>query len=88
MKRKEEYLMQNLGGEYILVPLGAEVVNLNGIIVLNNTGRFIWEQLAKDRSAEELVTAVRERFDADTERANADVKAFLDDITHRGLVIV
>ena len=86
MKRKDSFLMRNVGGEILLVPLGGQVVDTNAIVVLNDTGRCIWELLAEERSVDGLVTAVVERFVVDRERARADVQAFLDDIARMGLL--
>lgn len=86
MKHKKDFHIQKIGGEYILVPLGSEVVNLNGIIILNATGRFVWELLAEDRSVCDLAAAVTDRFDIDLERAHVDIQTFLDEITHLKLL--
>ncbi len=74
--------MQNVGGESLLVPIGARVVEVNGIIVLNDTARCVWELLAQERSVDELAAAVAEKFDVDVANARVDVQAFLDEIAH------
>lgn len=86
MKRKSDFMMQNVGGENLLVPLGSQVVDMNGLVTLNATGRCVWELLAQDRSVDELAAAVTERFDVDRERARADVQTFLDEIARMGLL--
>lgn len=86
MKRKSDFILQNVGGENLLVPLGAQVMNLNGLVTLNATGCCLWELLAQDRSVEELAAALTERFDVDSQRARADVQVFLDEITRIGLL--
>ncbi len=86
MKRKDDFLLQSAGGQDLLVPLGSKVVDMNGMIVLNATGRCIWELLAEERSVEDLAAALVERFDVDSERARADVQAFLNEITPWGLL--
>jgi len=86
MKRKADFLMENVGGEYLLVPLGAQVVDMNGIITLNATGSYVWELLEEERSAAELAVAVAERFDVDSERARADVDLFLEKIGELGML--
>ena len=86
MKRKADFIMQNVGGENILVPLGAQVMDMNGLITLNDTAACIWELLDEERSLDELTAAVAEGFDVDSETARADVRAFLDDITRLGLL--
>jgi len=86
MKRRDDFLLQNVGGQDILVPLGAKVMDMNGMIVLNATGRYVWELLAEESSLEDLAAAVGERFDVDRERARSDIEAFLDEITQWGLL--
>ncbi len=86
MKRKDDFLLQNVGGQDLLVPLGSKVLDMNGLVVLNPTGRYIWELLAEDRSLEDLVTAVVDRFEVETDRAGADVRAFVDDLSRQGWI--
>jgi hypothetical protein len=86
MKRSEDFLLQKVGGQDLLVPLGAKVMDMNSLITLNATGRRVWELLAKDHSLEYLVAEVVEQFDVDRERARADVQAFLDDLGRLGLL--
>jgi hypothetical protein len=84
MKRSSGFFLQNIGGQDLLVPLGAKVMDLNGVIVLNATGRFIWELLAQDRSLDDLAAAVGEHFDVEPERARIDIQAFVAEIAKWG----
>jgi hypothetical protein len=86
MKRKADFMMQNVGGEKLLVPLGAQMMELNGVITLNDTAACVWELLAEECSLDQLTEAVAERFDVATGIASADVQTFLDEITRLGLL--
>ena len=86
MKRKADFIMQNVGGENLLVPLGAQVMDLNGLITLNDTAACVWELLAQDRTADELASAVAERFDVPPARARTDVQPYLGEIATLGLL--
>jgi hypothetical protein len=86
MKRKADFIMQNLGGKNLLVPLGAQVMDLNGLITLNETATCLWILLAQERSLDELTTAVVERFDVADKIARADVQTFVDEIKLLGLL--
>ena len=86
MKRKADFLMQNIGGENLLVPLGAQVMDLNGLLTLNDTAACVWEQLAEERSLDELTAAVAERFDVADATARADVKTFVDELIRLGVL--
>jgi hypothetical protein len=86
MKRKNGFIMQNVGGENLLVPLGEQVKSLNGLITMNDTAACVWELLAAERSLDELTAAVAERFDIDPETACADLQTFADAIAKMGLL--
>ena len=86
MRRNDRFLLRRLGRQDILVPLGSQVADMNGVVILNTTGRCVWELLAEDRSADDLVAAIAEEFDVDRERVQTDVQAFLDQVTHMGLL--
>jgi hypothetical protein len=86
MRRKNNFVMQNVGGETLLVPLGAQVMDMNAIITLNSTSGFIWSLLDQDRSIDELAAAVVERFEVDPARARTDIQKFLDEIADLGLL--
>jgi hypothetical protein len=77
---KKEFILRNIGGEYLLVPIGARVPNIDGLIVLNDTARYVWDLLEQGRSLDEMATAVTERFDVDYEQALADIQTFQDSI--------
>ena len=86
MRRTCSFVMREVGGESLLVPIGPQVMDTNGLVILNDTARCVWEQLAEERSLDELAAAVVERFDVAPDRARADVLTFLDEITRIGMV--
>jgi len=86
MKRSEDFSLRNVGGQDILVPLGAKVLDMNALITLNATGRIVWELLEQDRTLDYLVTEVVKEFDIDEDSARGDVQAFLDELGRLGLL--
>jgi hypothetical protein len=86
MKRSEDFMLQTVGGQDLLVPLGAKVVDMNALFTLNTTGRLIWELLAVDHSVDYLVAEIAAQFDVDPEIARTDVQAFLDNLLGLGLL--
>jgi hypothetical protein len=86
MKRNEHFLLQNVGGQDLLVPIGAKVMDMNSLITLNATGRRVWELLEEDRSLEDLAAVVAQEFDVDQETGRADIQVFLDDLKQMGLL--
>ena len=77
MKIKKEYILRELAGENIVVPVGTEAVNFNGIITLNNSGKRLFKKLQTESTKEELVEVLLEHYDVDREKAIVDVEAFI-----------
>ena len=86
MIRKENFLLQAVGGENLLVPIGAQVMDTNGIITLNETAAFIWDLLEEDCTIEDLAAAIAERFEVTMEQAVSDVRSFVDKLDQNGLL--
>jgi hypothetical protein len=87
MRRSENFMLQHVGGVALLTPLGAQVMDMNGLVILNDTACCVWELLAEERTLDELAAAVAARFTVTPARARADVHTFLDEIAPLGMVI-
>lgn len=78
MKRVESFVLQEIGGEAILVPTGQKVVDLNGLVTLNATGSFLWRQLATERTVDDLVQLLCAEFEVAPDTAHSDLAVFID----------
>ena len=56
------------------------------VLVVNQVGAFIVEQLEGARSLDELVAAITERYEVDGERARADASSLLDALLEAGAI--
>ena len=86
MKRKDDFAIANVDCEWLMVPLGAQVMDMNGIVILNDTGACVWNLLAEERTTDELAAAVAAEFEVDAATARRDVQAFLDEIARLGMI--
>ena len=77
MKIRDTFILRSIAGENIVVSVGNEV-NFNSIITLNETGKFLWENLTSDNTADGLVNALLSEYDVDKETAERDVAAFIE----------
>lgn len=53
---------------------------------LNSTGAFIWKHLAQGKTETEIVSALAEAYDADTERLVAGARRLLDQLEKAALI--
>ena len=77
--------MREIAGEIIVVPSGDEV-NLNMMITLNDTGRFLWQRLEIGATLDELVQAMLGEYDVDEQTARAGAERFVSKLQERGFL--
>ena len=86
MKQNPDFLLQEVAGSVVLVPVGEAVRKFPGMITLNETGKILWDTLCADQTAESLVEVLLEQFEVDAAQARQDVDAFLHRLTAVGAV--
>ncbi len=77
MKVKQNFMIKKILDDYIVVPVGDELVNFDAMITLNETGAFLWEQLSEDKTEEELVKAMCAEYDVSQDVAKSDISDFI-----------
>lgn len=85
MKIKDGFIVRNVAGNYVVVPVGEATLDFNGMMSLNETGAFLFEKMTQEISKEELVQALREQYEVDENIATNDVDAFIAKIEGEGL---
>ena len=78
MKITKEFVLRDIAGEHILIPIGATALELNGLITVNEVGVTIWKLLQNEVTFDEIIAAVLEEYEVEEETARADVREFLD----------
>lgn len=85
MKLKEGFVLRTVAGDTIVVPTGT-ALDLNMMITLNDTGKFLWEKLETGAECEELVAALLQAYDVDEATAKAHVTAFVEKLNDHGFL--
>jgi hypothetical protein len=86
MKVKEGYILKNVSGKNIVVPVGEEAINFNGLITLNSSGKMLFEALQRDVEMIQLVQLMLVYYDIDEETAKNDVNAFVNKLKSKGII--
>ncbi len=79
-RQKSRFVVRDMGDELILVPLTGNVAQMNEMFTLNETGKFIWENLAESATLDSLENHMTTEFDIDTETARTDIVKFLEQL--------
>ena len=77
MDVKKEFIVREIAGDYILVPYGQTSLDFNGIVTMNEIGRFIWENIEKAEDEDELLDFILDEYEVERDVAKADLDEFL-----------
>jgi hypothetical protein len=77
---------RRIAGETILVPVAANVGDLDAVYTLNGVGSFIWDLIDGRRSALAIAEAVCAGYDVPLEQAVPDVDELLGTLVSKKLV--
>lgn len=80
MKVNQEFLLKEIAGSFVVIPVSSILVDFDGMITLNETGVFLWRLLEEERTFEDLLTELQKEYDVDEKTAREDIAAFLDEI--------
>lgn len=86
MKTNSDFILRKIAGENVLLPTGVATQKFNGMISLNSTAVFIWENIDKVENSDELVEKVIETFDIDKQTAKKDVEGMLKEFLSKGMI--
>ena len=70
-----------------MVAVGRQTLDFKGLIKLNETGAFLWEQLQAESTTEELLTAMQAEYDVEAATASADIEAFVTALRNAELLV-
>ena len=85
MKMKEGFLLREVAGQTVVLPIGADM-DMNLMITLNETGAFLWEKLQEETDEAGLVTALLAEYDVDEATAKQAVANFVAKLSDNGFL--
>lgn len=86
MKLKDGFILRDVAGSYIVVPVGSQTLDFRCMITLNETGAFLWQQLQQEQEASALVEAVLAEYEVEPDVAKADVDRFVESLKEADLL--
>ena len=86
MKVKEGFVLRAVGEKILVVPVGKTMASFNGMLVLNKTGKFLWDNLQKDIELEDLVKILMQNYSVEEDFAKKDVLEFIKKLQSAGII--
>ena len=86
MRIKEGYLVHEVAGNYVVIKIGQEAVNFNGLITLSESAKMLWDLLKNDASIDDLVNKLLSEYEIDEETARRDTLEFIDSLKKNNIL--
>jgi len=86
MRIKDGFMIREIAGVWVVVPVGAKAVEFVSISSLTETGALAWNMIEKNATKEEILQAILSEYRVDEATARADLDAFLAKAAGRGFL--
>ena len=86
MKINGEFILREIAGDTILVPVGQTALKFNGIITLEPVGATIWKGLEAGMDFEGILAKILDTFEVEREQAANDLMEFHDQLNKQGFL--
>lgn len=86
MKIKTGYLLREVAGSNIVVPVGEGSMDFSGVITLNEVGAFIWKILENGASKEDILEKMLSEYDIDKATASSDIDEYISALRGADLI--
>lgn len=86
MRIKKEFILREIAGEYILIPTGTTTQEFNGLITINDVAAFVWKNIEKVNSVDELISMVLDEYDVDEDVARNDIEEFIQQLKKADMI--
>ena len=87
MKIKEGFILREIAGSFVVVPVGQNLVDFSSMITLNETGAFLWNVLLEGASEDELCKKLLLEYEGVSEEdALSDIKDFIKILEEKNIL--
>ena len=81
------FVVRQIAGETIAIPAGPAARELSGLLALNGSGQFLFQQLQNEQTEDSLVQAMLDTYEIDEVTARADVAEFVEILRSSGVLV-
>ena len=86
MKIKDGYIKVESYDGFVVTTVGDENKNNKIMLTLNGTASEIWDMLKDGKSADEIITALSEKYGITKEKAQDGVDRIIDSLKKEGIL--
>lgn len=84
--QEDDFILREIAGEAVLVPVGENTELSNSIISLNETGVFLWKLFDHPITYDEILEEVHKEYEDPEGTVEVDVLSFINEFVAHGLI--
>ena len=73
-KVKEHFMLRDVVGDHVVIARGPAAIEFNGVLILNESCVFLWNQLQDYVSVQEMAESLKEKYSIEMDLAVQDVE--------------
>ena len=86
MKRNNNFNAFEVNGRHLLIPNAEQAKVFDGIVAINETGRFLWVLLQAEQTVSTMAQALADQYEVSAADVTADVQTFINTLAEAGAV--
>ncbi len=86
MKIKDGFILKDVAGSKIVIAIGEQRFNFNGVITFNEVGADVFNMLDGNNSVEDIVAKISEDYNAPYEVVKTDVENLIEKMRKHNLI--
>ena len=86
MKLEKEFVLREIAGDYVIIPVGKTGIEFNGLITVNVVGVSIWNMLQNEVTFDQIVQGILNEYEVEESVAREDIREFLDQLIDGGIL--
>ncbi len=87
LKIRQDFMLREIAGETLVIPVNQAALDFRGIMSLNESGKFLWDRLLEDTTEDALIIALLDVYDTTPAIAKRDVSAFLGQLRAQNILL-
>ncbi len=85
MKIKSDFILRDVAGTYVVVPVGKRADEFNGMVHLNETGAFFWKLAEEGCTRDDMINTGLKTYDVNKDILERDVDKFIQTLMENSL---
>lgn len=86
MKLNDKFILKEMSGVYVLIPFGEKALDFNGVVTINESAKFLYEQCSKEIDKTTLILRLKSEYAVDEKTAEETVEMFIKQMIEVGCI--